>query len=288
MVDFASTLSSTVVFLFEEGGGSPIGTAFIIGYPLPSKPDAFVPIVVTAKHVVGDYEKVVARFTAKSGKAPVSALYDLTELRANGDVWEHPDEGVDLIVFRTPHFQQVEYRPFPMNLIASKELYREQDIKATDRVIFPCLLVNFMGMSRNYPVVRDGSIALIPEEAVPLEYKVGTRSIRTNQQVILIDATSIPGASGSPVFLWPGPRLKGGAFAVGGMQPWLLGIMHGFYPALPRELLEVKTTGAVSLFQENSGIAIVFPSWRLLEILQRDEVATRIQSLVESSDQAQS
>ena len=280
MADLASTLASTVIFLFAEDSQAPIGTAFVIGYPVSGMSDTVVPLVVTAKHVVGDREKVIGRFTAKSGPVPVTVLYDLIDLRRKGDVWEHPDEGVDLLVFRTPHFEAVDYQPFPVALIASKRNYAEEDIKATDRVIFPCLLVNFMGTARNYPVIRSGSIALIPGEPVPLEYDVGVRRIRTAQQVILIDATSIPGASGSPVFLGPEPRSKGEAFMLGGTQPWLLGVMHGFYPALPRELVGVQTNRVVPAFAENSGIAIVFPSWFLHEILECDDVTKRIQELI--------
>ena len=278
-MDFASALASTVIFLFAEGGQIPIGTAFIVGYPVPGKSDAVIPLIVTAKHVIGDRGKVIGRFSTKSKTGPASVLYDLTDLRRKGDVWVHQDEGVDLIVFRTPHFEKTEYQPFPITLISSKKTYSEEDIKVTDRIIFPCLLVNFMGTARNYPVTRDGSIALIPDEPVPLEYEVGKRRISTNQHLVLIDATSIPGASGSPVFLWPGPRLKSNAFAIGGTQPWLLGVMHGFYPALPREIVGIETTKLVPGFSENSGIAIIFPSWRLLEIFQRDDLVKRIQDL---------
>lgn len=241
-------------------------------------------MVVTAKHVVGDYERIVGRFTAKSGAIPVGVSYDLKSLRLQGDLWEHSDEGVDLLVFRTRHFKELEYEPFPMELIASKKTCTDEDVKATDRVIFPSLLVNFMGTARNYPVTRDGSIALIPDEVVPLEYDVGTKRIRTKQEVILIDATAVPGASGSPIFLWPGPRVKGNAFSIGGTKPWLLGIMHGFYPALPRELIAVEVSKVLPAFRENSGIAIVFPSWRLLEILESDKVVRRIEEVTKASE----
>jgi hypothetical protein len=73
--------------------------------------------------------------------------------------------------------------------------------------------------------------------------------------------------------------LKSNAFAIGGTQPWLLGVMHGFYPALPREIVGIETTKLVPGFSENSGIAIIFPSWRLLEIFQRDDLVKRIQDL---------
>jgi len=158
----------TVIFLFAEDGRSPIGTAFIVGYPSARSEGMVVPLVVTAKHVVGDREKIVGRFTRKSGGSPAGITYDLVGLRRSGDLWEHPDEGVDLLVFRTMHFAEADYEVVNMSSIASQRTYLEERIQPTDRVIFPSLLVNFMGTSRNFPVVRDGSIALVSDEPVPL------------------------------------------------------------------------------------------------------------------------
>ena len=153
-------------------------------------------------------------------------------------------------------------------------------IQQTDRIIFPSLLINFMGSSMNYPVFRDGIIALIPEEKVPLEYKVGRKLIKTKQRMILVDATSVQGASGSPIFLWPGPRIVEGAFTVGGNKPYLLGIMHGFYPAYPREVYEVETSESKTMFRENSGIALIFPSWKLLDILNHKKTKDRMNEII--------
>jgi hypothetical protein len=283
MVGTLKVLASAVIFLFPEDSQIPIGTAFIVGYPSPARQGMVVPLVVTAKHVVGDRERIVGRFTKKSGGIPAGIPYDLAELRSKGDVWEHPDEGVDLLVFRTPHFKETEYEVIPMSHIASKKTYVEENIQPTDRIIFPCLLVNFMGTFRNYPVIRDGSIALVPEEPVPLFYDTGTRRIKTEQQVLLIDATAMPGASGSPIFLGPGVRAERGRGGLFATKPWLIGVMHGFYPSLPRELVDIQVSGIIPAFRENSGIAIVFPSWRLLEILERDEVAKRVRELSETS-----
>ena len=271
-------MGRTVIFLFTEGSQIPIGTGFIVGYPVPGRQDMVVPMVVTAKHVVGGHQKILGRFTPKEGTIPIVVMYDLAGMRREGDLWEHPDEGVDIVAFRTAHFEQTEYVPIPLQMLASVGTYKDEDIKPTDRVIFPCMLVNFMGSGRNYPVIRDGSIALIPDEPVPLRYTVGSKQVVTKQHVVLIDATSIPGASGSPVFLWPGPRLRGNAFNVGGTQPWLLGIMHGFFPALPRELIEIEQSVEKG-FAENSGIALIFPSWSLLEILQQEKVTERVKQL---------
>ena len=136
-----------------------------------------------------------------------------------------------------------------------------------------------MGSGRNYPVFRNGFIALIPGEKVPMKYPVGKREIVTKQEIIMIDATSIPGASGSPIFLWPGPRLKDTGFTLGTSIPYLLGIMHGFYPAYPREILEIETSEKKWMYRENSGIAIIFPSWRLHEILKLKSLSERMNQI---------
>lgn len=113
-----------------------------------------------------------------------------------------------------------------------------------------------------------------------MEYKVGSREIVIKQEVILVDATSIPGASGSPIFLWPGPRLKGNTYEMGGTKPYLLGIMHGFYPAFPRKVLEVQTSDTKKMYSENSGIAIIFPSWKLRDVLESKTLKDRMQEIV--------
>ncbi|MBU2498381.1 MAG: serine protease [Proteobacteria bacterium] len=283
MADLISTISSTVVFLLAGTPLVPIGTAFIVGYPHPTIQNASIPIVVTAKHVLGGRDRVFGRFSTVEGKSTALVEYDLSKLKTSGDYWEHPDNGVDIAVFRTPHFKATQYAPLPLTIIASKEDFSSEGIQPTDRIIFPSLLVNFMGSERNYPVTRDGTIALIPEEKVPLRYQSGVSIVQTEQEVILVDAISIPGASGSPIFLWPGPRIKRNAFSIGGTRPLLLGVMHGFYPAVPRELIEIKTSDVRQMYAENSGIAIVFPSWRLREIFEQKNLKKRIDEIVSSS-----
>lgn len=282
MNDIGSLLASVVIFLFAENGTTPIGTAFVVGYPLPIPRTGYVPIIVTAKHVVADHSRVVGRFTSTVEGKTISIVYDLSKLRADGDLWEHDDTGVDIVAFRSPHLAEARYATLPLDLVASRADVKAEGIQTTDRVVFPSLLVSFMGTTKNYPTIRDGSIALIPDEKVPLEYKIRNRVITTSQEVFLLNATSIPGASGSPIFLWPGPRLKNGTFAIGGTRPLLLGVMHGFYSASPREVEEVNITKVQRFYRENSGIAIVFPSYRVREILESAGVKSRIATVMAS------
>lgn len=280
MNDIGTALAGAVIFLFAQaqGGQLPIGTAFIVGFPVPGQANQFVPLVVTAKHVVGDYTKVFGRFSTQEGKTTATVEYDLAALRRSGDYWEHKDPGVDIAVFRTQHYKDAKYEVVPLDLVASKADFQNSQIQTTDRVVLPGLLVNFMGLTRNYPIIRSGTIALIPDEAIPMRYTVGSKTIDTRQEALLVDATAVPGESGSPVFLWPGPRLAGGAFNIGGTKPFILGVLHGFYTAQPREVRSIQAETR-QVYAENSNIAIVFPSWRLREIIDSDAVKSRMQRL---------
>ena len=279
MQDVVALLTSTVIFLFaqDSSGAFPIGTGFVVGYPAPGKPGKVIPLVVTAKHVIGDHTKLFGRFSAKDGKSPVLA-YDVTQLRRSGDFWENPNLGVDIVVFRTEQPQTASYSPFPLELIASKEKFRAEAIRTTDQVIFPGLLVHFMGDSRNYPIVRTGSIALIPDEEIPLRYRIGSKLMVTRQEAILLDGTAVQGESGSPVFLSPTPRQKGNTLVMSGTTPLLLGVLHGFYNAPPRETQNIPAN-ASQTFSENANIAIVFPSWKLLEILHLKALVSRMEQI---------
>jgi hypothetical protein len=284
MGDIGTALASAVIFLFAQGQGGqvPIGTAFVIGYPVPGQANQFIPLVVTAKHVIGEHLKVIGRFSAQEGTVPVAVEYDIAALKQSGDYWEHADPGVDIVVFRTQHFKEAKYEPVPFDLVASKADFEASQIQTTDRVVLPGLLVNFMGLTRNYPIVRNGFIAMVSDEPGQMRYRVGSRIVETRQHTILIDAAAIPGQSGSPVFLWPGPRVAGGAFNVGGTKPFILGVLHGYYPALPQEVVSIPAEGR-QVYAENSNVAIAFPSWRLREIVESDAVKARLERLISSS-----
>ena len=278
-------ITQTVVFLFALNPATasnpiPIGTGFVVQWPLPADSQKFIPLIVTAKHVIGDNQKVYARFSTKKGTSTTLVEYDLNKLKNDNDYWEHSDEGVDIAIFRTLNFDKVKYQAVPQNYIASKEIFKNENIQETNNVKFPGLLINFLGSNQNYPILKDGSIALIPNEKVPMKYNVGRKEIQTNQELIFLNAISIPGLSGSPVFLWPGPRLKGNSFNIGGGSAYLIGVMHGFYPAIPRDTIKVETSEAKVLFQENSGVAIIFPSYRILEIFAQDAFKKKMDELI--------
>jgi len=113
-----------------------------------------------------------------------------------------------------------------------------------------------------------------------MKYMIGNAAVETRQELILIEGTAVPGASGRPVFLWSGPRVVGPAFNSVGTKPYVLGVLHGFYPASHRQVLEINLTKTVTMYGENSGVAIIFPSWRLREIIEFPQVKLRFEQLL--------
>ena len=280
MSDLLALFTRCIVFVFATPDSRPIGTAFIIGYPIEGRDNQVIPLVVTAKHVVKNRGIIYLRFTPRPGDDSQFYKYDLQELQRDNDFWTDPDPAIDLAVFRTKAFAHTLFEPFPIKWIASKALFKEEDVKPTDRVIFPSLLSNYFGSKKNVPVFRDGMIAQIPEEDIPVSYKEGDSTISHKQPAILLDATSIPGASGSPVFLSTAPRFKNNKYQLTGTVPLLIGVVQGFYGA-DREITEIELSDLKQFYRENLGIAICIPAWALHDILDKPSLKQRMTAMSE-------
>lgn len=151
---------------------------------------------------------------------------------------------------------------------ATEEVIQDRKIGPGDDVFVAGLLVHHPGRTRIMPVVRLGCISALPEEPVTLN---------TGDDVVaLLEVRSIGGISGSPVFVhlpfWR--DLAKGSFIVGtggeassGGESWLLGLIHGFYPA------GANDPDGVSGGDENlnTGIAVVVRVDRVLDIINRPD-----------------
>jgi SEC-C motif len=135
------------------------------------------------------------------------------------------------------------------------------------------LLINHFGKKKSVPVVRTGCIAALREE--PVNTKCG------ELDAYLIEAMSVGGLSGSPVFVnVPGQRLVDGK-PVPVIESALLGMMHGHFDV--RDNNSDVVEGDNSLRSINTGIAVVIPAERIVETLahprcieRRREAAAKI------------
>jgi hypothetical protein len=170
----------------------PCGTAFLFATPIPGTDKMWVD-VVTAKHVLAGIRthsadgKVLLRFNLKSGG------YTLVET----DVAQwmlHPDESVDvgIVAFSIP--SELDVRFLAESISATPDVIAKHRIGIGDDVFITGLFVNHYGAERNIPILRVGNIAAVPTE--PVKTQLGATD------AYLIEARSIGGLSGSPVFVY--------------------------------------------------------------------------------------
>lgn len=156
------------------------------------------------------------------------------------------------------------------------ERFEELNIGIGDDVVMLGRFLGHSGRKQNAPLARFGSIAMMDSEPV----KDG-REMLVN--AYLVEMRSLPGCSGSPVFIVIGAGSYRGTY--GGeeapkMMPFftetigLLGIDTGHKPLLNPVLDpngELKSPRQV--VQQNSGVAIVAPFYAIRETFESDELA---------------
>ena len=163
----------------------------------------------------------------------------------------------------------------PTSMLLSKDELRDRAIDENDEIVFTGLFDWDPGSRKNYPIVRHGKVALIPEERVPL-----ARGLRPpTADVYLAEVTSFGGNSGAPVFVrLGGARETLKAPVLTRYSYLLLGIMKGFFPEAASEASGLKTPQGV--ITQNSGIAMVVPASKIQEILKSPAVNAWTDALV--------
>jgi hypothetical protein len=265
-----------VAFLeyWDSSGYHLAGTAFFLTMASQQRPDIFFHYAVTAKHVITGIEKttvdgtVCIRLNVKE-----AGIHRLT---SNVDDWYmHPAEDrVDVAVL--PIFSQEPldwlFWPTPEGL-ATDATVKEVEINVGDDVFLTGLFYRHTGTKRNMPIVRAGIIAAMSEE--PVETGLGAT------EAYLIEARSIHGLSGSPVFVRPESNYARGIKtldpdALGRWDArvgsfWLLGLMHGHWNVDASDIDAIVTDNAdVGLI--NAGIGVVVPAQKILEVIEQSEL----------------
>lgn len=257
-----------VIFvLYKDTEGIRLaGTAFLVGVPFENT-DWGATYLITAKHIIDVIEKkcvdgkVYLRLNTKQGS---SAFYEtpITD-------WKfHPeDKNVDVAIFPwTPPRELYDYRILPLDMAATEEILTREEINIGDEVFLTGLFANHFGSKKNIPIIRVGNIAAMPEE------KVHTSNLG-DIDAYLIEARSIGGLSGSPVFVYTSPFRKiGDTYQMARESTrvfYWLGIIHGHFD-LSTLALDGLVEDSITNLQVNMGIAIVIPVWKILEVINQD------------------
>jgi hypothetical protein len=178
--------------------------------------------------------------------------------------WFFPsDESVDLAIFPiAPDQKKYAYMQIPASMIVSPEQLKSGEVGVGDPVSFAGYFSNFPGQVRMEPIVREGVIAMLPEE------KLYT-TLHNKGRLFLADLHAFHGNSGSPVFVNLGGFHHGTVY--GGDRYLLLGLISGYYPESAGFSVPAATilTGEV---RDNSGIATIVPGEELTKLLQSPAV----------------
>lgn len=246
-------------------------TVFFAGWPLPIRGrEFFIGYAITAKHVIEQIKKRTIdgnsyfRINTKEHKAEHFAL-PLSHWLSD------PDPQVDVAVAELPpeFFGSRDHLPLPVEMFADDEVIRKKQIDVGNDLFFPGLFAHVAGQTRNTPILRAGNIAAMPQEPI----QTCSRVLRPSY---LVEARSVGGLSGSPVFWYYGPireMLEGTEKGVPKFH--LIGLIHGHYlgrgeqwdSAAPGTIADHVTGDAL-----NAGIAIVTPSQDILHTLQQPEL----------------
>jgi hypothetical protein len=235
--------------------------------------------LVTAKHAIEGMltagMAVYCRVNLIGGGSSVESLTSIEKW------WFCPDDEfgrssdiavafLELDLNRVDH----DYIPIPEYAFEETSGYTKQRPRLGDEVFTIGLFVSHFGKSRNRPIVRIGNVAAMPEEPVFVP-KGGYID------AYLIEARSISGLNGSPVFVnvpesenlvgyLRDPRFRGDPEAINWQRYHFLGLISAHFD-LERLNEDTVVEDADKSRGINAGIGIVVPATKVIETLYQPE-----------------
>jgi hypothetical protein len=261
----------------KTGKFQPRATAFVVCI---QEGEFAFRFLVTAEHNISGFQKkgwdIWLRANTING--------DAREEKLQGDWWFHPDaENNPTDVAVAPlYFQPDEefkelflrhdaavppLRPDIAPIAGTAEVLAYRKLGIGDEVFITGLFRSHYGRQRNVPIIRIGNIAMMRGEPVYTKYCGFT-------DAYLVEARSISGLSGSPVFVHAPPWqiIDGHPTVTVGGHFYLLGLMHGHFDVqnLNEDIVannESDATGGI-----NTGIGVVIPVEKILETIDHPEL----------------
>jgi Trypsin-like peptidase domain len=251
------------------------GTGFFVSVKDEEELPPFL-YAVSNWHVVGPpplENAPVARVNTKAGGHET----------LDGLTWIQHTEGDDLAIARVglapEHFS---YSAVHSDLVMAAAEHGSEGEAAARKIWGPGNEVFFVGRyadhegrEQNEPIVRFGNIASMPDDE-----KIHNEALQIDQESYIVEARSIGGFSGSPVFVNPQTFIDDDGqwdFYMGGRTA-LLGVIWGHTDQFQRVLGPDQETPLpdVEWVKQNVGLMYAVPSWRLREMLmEEDEMAKR-------------
>jgi hypothetical protein len=245
------------------------GTGFFVGYNdsrLPAGKTWFV-YLVTNKHVALCWNENGEPMAVHS----ISVFFNLNKeengtfvkevvLNPSGNVpWVLPDDdSVDLAAIpMVPNRQNVDMLYIGTEAFATTDILKKNNISEGEPVFFAGFFYQFPGTKRISPIIRQGIIAMMPDEKIPF--------VNTPERLYLADVHAFGGNSGSPAFINLA-GLHNGGLALGVPDYKLIGVVNGLMTEDENFNLKLTQTLRGKL-AANSGVSTIIPADELKALI---------------------
>jgi hypothetical protein len=250
----------------EVSGG---GSGFWVSVPFKANPDRSQNYAVTAKHVLDGMDNPVLRVNRKDG---TSKPFVTNRLR-----WK--DNGKDDLAVYALDIDENDFAIMTADISDFVDERRQQMIYPGDEAFMVGRFISHEGKEKNSPSVRFGNISMLATETRVNAYG-------HDQQTFLVEQRSLPGYSGSPVFVFLNPsQPRPPMWMVAGNRigkinrettgPWLLGVdwlhIHNWEQVMDGCDEEAKKIPD-RWVKSHTGMAGVIPAWKLAELLDCEEL----------------
>lgn len=224
------------------------GTGFMVGVRAKKNENNSFIYLVTAKHVEVELrnKEFAVRANTKEGKAEVFWFKD-------AQWFHHPDDwSADVAVMAWVPPGDVDFRLWDVGNMMFDNAMEGARVGVGTEVFVTGLFAKHSGKSKNLPIVRVGNIAMLPDEPIPTT-KFG------DMHVYLIEARSIGGLSGSPVFVPTNTN-----------KLLLLGHIHGHWDIPPSAIHDAVNDEMKK--SVNIGVAMVTPAVKIYETICQEKL----------------
>ena len=266
------------------------GSGFVVGIPATDIPDAWFIYVATNRHVIENGNTVIRMKTMDNKNSIIATDERAWVCHPSGD-----DVAVCFLIFDAPKHR---FNFVPVSQFMTHDLLRSYNIGPGDEAFVVGRFINHEGKQHNLPTARFGCLAQMPIE--PVKQDTGFE-----QESFLVEARSIAGYSGSPVFIyipsgsyregvkdWNMPKepekwergKKYGWMTSHG--PWLLGVdwghLNDWEPVRDARGRPVNPANPMGMqVRLNTGMMAVVPAWKLAEVLESEPFSVERKSMMD-------
>ena len=227
-----------------------VGTGFLVGFH-HEKDEVYL---ITNKHVVQDQEVLFIRFNTLDGAPANDFPLQIKDDKGVVQFSFHPNPQIDIVAVSLNldllkssnssfDFYDLEKDVYTLEQMENNQLHEGSLVYALG---FP---MNLVDQDRQYPICRLGCISRI-SNAFDIDNAVD----------FLVDAQTFPGNSGGPI-------VSRAECATSNQKMVLLGILRA-YITYQEALFSMQTGRQRSMMEENSGLTIVHPVDRILEVVE--------------------